>query len=160
MTARATARAEPAPILKPHGAHTSMRAYARDSIFAHAPRAHENLARVYAPVRPVRPVRFAGCGRAVTCAVTHNPVRSCVLSSRLEKKMDEEARKARVRVAFPVSTDIAGQWRAIFGDGVQLKFAEEGGLRIGRPLDESKHKVIYGAEMILDVKQKGGARGR
>lgn len=160
MTARATARAEPASILKPHGAHTSMRAYARESIFAHAPRAHENLARVYAPVRPVRPVRFAGCGRAVTCAVTHNPVRSCVLSSRLEKKMDEEARKARVREAFPVCTGVADAFRSAFGDGVQIRYAEEGEKRIGRTLDESKFKVIAGSDMILQKPQKGERRGR
>jgi hypothetical protein len=70
-----------------------------------------------------------------------------------------DSQKSRARAAFPTCTAVADEFRAVFGEGVRLTYAEENGNRAGRALDESRFTVIAGESLIIAKPKKEGDRG-
>lgn len=78
-----------------------------------------------------------------------------------------ETQTADNRAAFPATAAVVDNFRAIFGDGVKLIFAEEGGKTIGKKPARAKHFVtaeqwLQGSKLIKDdlarLAKKAGAR--
>ena len=65
--------------------------------------------------------------------------------------------KDRIRAAFPQSVAVADAFREAFGPGVKLVYAAENGYTIGRPLDESRFRVVTGDQFAIPHKKQGKA---
>lgn len=61
----------------------------------------------------------------------------------------EKITKEWVRTRFPASVAAADHFRAVFGEQVELKAADEGGRQLGAFTDESKYTVITGKDLLL-----------
>lgn len=66
----------------------------------------------------------------------------------------------QVRAAFPRCVAVADEFRAAFGSGVKITFAQEGGNKAGRATDETRFRVISGADLVVTLPKKEDRRGR
>ena len=66
----------------------------------------------------------------------------------------EKLTKEWVREHFPVSVGMADQFREVFGQGVEITAATEGGLSLGKFTDESRYTVIQGKQLLTKGKVK------
>lgn len=79
--------------------------------------------------------------------------------------------KDEVRRLFPHSVAFADECRRVFGDGVKLVYAKEGGREIGNRVVHDPENVVRLSEMDLDTRpmceivavgsgKRGGKRGK
>jgi len=63
-----------------------------------------------------------------------------------------------LRAAFGAEAIDAQIRNGLRGEG--LFYAQENGVTLGRPLDESRFKIISARDMVIEPKRKETARGR
>lgn len=63
--------------------------------------------------------------------------------------------KDEVRRLFPSCVEFAGQVRDVFGPGVKLTYAEEGGRSIGNKSESDPVMTVSLSEIVLDSRPMG-----
>lgn len=71
--------------------------------------------------------------------------------------------KDDVRMLFPECVSFADRCRRVFGDGVKLVYAKEGGREIGKRTEIDPDRVVKLSDMVIGpvvASVKDGKRGR